>query len=108
VARNSFVISGIFSIIFFGFFGMIGVYARSRGLPASQYIALEVIHQNVTGVSHWLATTAFFSAVMSTSDTFLNVTSLAFAKLTIFNKQGSLESNAAQKLKKSLSRVSVT
>lgn len=92
VARNAFITSGTLSVIFFGFFGMLGVYGRSMGLPASEHIALEVIRQHVSGASYWLATTAFFAAVMSASDTFLNVTSLAFAKLTIFQMPGSLES----------------
>lgn len=83
IAKYSFITSGIVAFLFFVFFGLLGMYGKALDLKDGQFIALEVIQRNMSGLGHSLAVAAFFAAVMSTADTFLGVTSLALAKGTI-------------------------
>jgi solute:Na+ symporter, SSS family len=85
-ARSAFILSGIFSFIFFIAFGLLGLYARTAGLVNSEFVGLGVISKLVTGWQHGLAMAAFFAAVISSADTFLGVAGLALAKGVVYRK----------------------
>ena len=82
-AKNSFYISGFIAMLFFCFFGCMGLYARAMNIDVSndQFVALEVINSRLAGIPFALAFIAFFAAVMSSADTFLGAASLSLMKL---------------------------
>jgi solute:Na+ symporter, SSS family len=92
-ARLAFIVSGAFALLFFLFFGLLGMYAKSIGMQDAKFAALRLIDSRLHGVGLALAIVSFFAAVGSSADTFLGVGGLA---LTTLVKRSSLEIAAGQ------------
>lgn len=77
-----FCIAGITSCFFFFFFTTIGMWAYVTKLPNSKFAVLDLINQQFQ--SPWvlgIIMGAFFAAVLSSADTFINNTSLFATKI---------------------------
>jgi SSS family solute:Na+ symporter len=80
-ARFGFVLSGVLSFFFFGAFGLLGLSAKAEGLSSAQFAGLDIIGLLTTDVTFPLVVIAFFAAVLSSADTFLNVASISTARV---------------------------
>jgi len=81
-ATWGFIIAAIASCFFYFFFTTIGMWAFSSGVPGGIYASLELIYTQFSNpLALGLIIGAFFAAVLSSADTFINNTSIFAARL---------------------------
>lgn len=82
-SMRAFWIAGIISCFFFIFFTTIGMWAYVLNLPSGKYSTFELINQQFQNpVILGVIFGAFFAAVLSSADTFINNTSLFLTRIT--------------------------
>lgn len=84
-AKKAFFIAGPIIFVFYVIFTRIGMYAKAIGITNSQLSALTLFSQSFTGIVYTIIILAFLAAVMSSTDTVLNVASIGFARM--FNRK---------------------
>ena len=81
-SKRAFWIAGIISCFFFVFFTTIGMWAHVLNLPGGKYSTLELINQQFQNpVILGIIFGAFFAAVLSSADTFINNISLFLTRM---------------------------
>lgn len=86
-SNRGFWIAGIIACFFYLFFTTIGMWAFSEKLPDARFATMELINQLFQ--NPWvlgLIFGAFFAAVLSSADTFINNTSLFLSRMVFPNK----------------------
>ena len=98
-AKYGFWIAGVFSFVFYCLFTLIGSYANVLGFEESQYASLNtffVIFENPLVLGFVIG--AFFAAVLSSADTFVNNVSIFATKLFFPMSNFSVEDSSNKKL----------
>ena len=92
-AKFGFILSGLFSLFFYCFFSSLGLIAYMMDLGTAKTSALDVIVVFVTNpVLLGVVLAAFFAAVLSSADTFINTSSLNAARLFSKDRWNSVHS----------------
>lgn len=88
IARNTrsaalgMAVAGVIACVFYFLFTTVGMQAYLEGVPSGKFVALEFLSIHLTSpVSLALVAAAFFAAVMSSADTFINGTALFLTSL---------------------------
>lgn len=80
-AKTSFIVAGTLAFIFFMFFTTIGIWGNVTGIADAKFATMKVLEREVTGAySYGIVIGAFFAAVLSSADTFINNVSLFMAR----------------------------
>ena len=83
-SKRAFWIAGIVSCFFYLFFTTVGIWAYTLRLPGGRYSTLELINQQFRSpVILAVVFGAFFAAVLSSADTFVNNASLFVTRIAV-------------------------
>lgn len=81
-ARSSFLVAGLLAFLFFVFFSTIGIWGNVTGITDAKFATMKVLSREITGqIAYGIVIAAFFSAVLSSADTFINNISLFMARI---------------------------
>ncbi len=97
-SNRGFWIAGIISCFFYLFFTTIGMWAYVLKIPSGKYSTFELINQQFQNpVILGLIFGAFFAAVLSSADTFINNTSLFLTRMVFPNLWSKKQEESADK-----------
>lgn len=86
IARSAFITAAPFTLLFYVLFTTCGMYAKASNVQDSGLATLEVLPMFFSDFRYTIVIVAFFAAVLSSADTFLNIAGVSFVK-TIKKKQ---------------------
>ena len=81
VARSAFIVAAPITLFFYLLFTTCGMYAKALGVPDSSLATMEVIPMLFSDFRYTIVIVAFFAAVLSSADTFLNIAGVSFVKV---------------------------
>jgi Na+/proline symporter len=81
-ARSSFFVAGLLAFLFFVFFSTIGIWGNVTGITDAKFATMKILEREIAGqIAYGIVIAAFFAAVLSSADTFINNISLFMARI---------------------------
>jgi Na+/proline symporter len=84
--KIAFLVGGLLSLLFFIIFTTLGIWARATDIANAEFATIEVLYREILNpYSFGLVMGAFYAAVLSSADTFINNGSLFLTRMVYSN-----------------------